>query len=263
MDGDEVREKLLSSRRGVRVDPGRRAGRVVHPFSSGVFHQRFRVKRATSTMRLATPTGSEPGQLPRDRRGRPRLRKRCRTPSSATWIDLTTRLPVRPGLPSIKLEDVPEIWEKLESVGVTWSSAATRCRHIRQSGRRQDADGDRQFSNGSRRSMATTTSVTCPEVQHQYLRDARGRRDTRSTTSDSNPRRSTAGRSASTCASAAGSGDPASPARWTFFRPGRGVRRRPAGSSNCTTTTATGSSAHEPLALRRRSRHRVDPRPAH
>jgi len=38
-----------------------------------------------------------------------------------SWIDLTTRQSVQ--LHWIKLEDVPEIWEKLESVGVTTRSS--------------------------------------------------------------------------------------------------------------------------------------------
>jgi len=96
----------------------------------------------------------------------------------------------------------------------------------------------------------------------------RAARRTRSTTSDSNPRKKeidSGRRSASTCASAAGSAgeSPASPARWTCSHPGRGVRRRPRVRRIVPRPRRPAGLREEPLALlRRRSRHRVDPRPA-
>jgi len=125
MYGDEVREATGVRGDGVRVDPGRRAGRVVHPVQvlgsvppalgpRGLLHDAADERQRDLGARSAPARSPE---VARDYASGP-----VSNPEFGdSWIDLTTRQSVQ--LHWIKLEDVPEIWEKLESVGVTTRSS--------------------------------------------------------------------------------------------------------------------------------------------
>ncbi len=89
----------------------------------GVFHQRggqesyFMLRLANANGQLAPGQLRAIGEVARDYASGP-----VKNPEyGESWIDLTTRQSVQ--LHWIKLEDVPEIFEKLESVGVTSRSA--------------------------------------------------------------------------------------------------------------------------------------------
>jgi len=126
MYGDEVREKLLEfAETGFESIPEDERDAWFTRFKFwGVFHQRSG-QEGYFMMRLTNANGIlEPGQLraiaevaARDYASGP-----VSNPEFGdSWIDLTTRQSVQ--LHWIKLEDVPEIWEKLESVGVTTRSS--------------------------------------------------------------------------------------------------------------------------------------------
>jgi ferredoxin-nitrite reductase len=123
--GDEVREKLLElAEEGWDSIPKAEREKWFSRFKFwGIFHQRSG-QESYFMMRLTNASGVlKPGQLraigevARDYATGP-----AENPEFGNgWIDLTTRQSVQ--LHWIKLEDVPEIFEKLESVGVSTRSA--------------------------------------------------------------------------------------------------------------------------------------------
>ncbi|EMA48485.1 nitrite/sulfite reductase [Halococcus salifodinae] len=123
--GDEVREKLIEfAESGWESIPDDEREKWFSRFKFwGVFHQRSG-QESYFMMRLTNCGGVlEPGQLraigevARDYATGP-----VDNPEFGNgWIDFTTRQSVQ--LHWIKLEDVPEIWEKLESVGVSSRSS--------------------------------------------------------------------------------------------------------------------------------------------
>jgi len=125
MYGDEVREKILEfAEDGWESIPEDERDMWFSRFKFwGVFHQRSG-QESYFMMRLANTNGVlEPGQLraigevAREYAAGP-----VENPEFGdAWIDLTTRQSVQ--LHWLKLEDVPEIWEKLEAVGVSSRSA--------------------------------------------------------------------------------------------------------------------------------------------
>ena len=125
MYGDEVREKLLEfAEQGWESIPEDEREEWFSRFKfRGVFHQRDG-QESYFMMRLTNCGGQlEPGQLraigevARDYAQGP-----AENPEFGNgYIDFTTRQSVQ--LHWIKLEDVPEIWEKLEAVGVTTRSS--------------------------------------------------------------------------------------------------------------------------------------------
>ncbi|MFD1569862.1 nitrite/sulfite reductase [Halorubrum laminariae] len=125
MYGDEVREKILEfAEEGWDSIPEDERDMWFSRFKFwGVFHQRSG-QESYFMMRLANTNGVlEPGQL---RAIGEVAREYAAGPVANpefgdAWIDLTTRQSVQ--LHWLKLEDIPEIWEKLESVGVTSRSA--------------------------------------------------------------------------------------------------------------------------------------------
>ncbi|EMA64183.1 nitrite/sulfite reductase [Halorubrum lipolyticum] len=123
--GDEVREKLLEfAEEGFESIPEDERDAWFTRFKFwGVFHQRSG-QEGYFMMRLTNANGIlEPDQL---RAIGEVAREYATGPVSNpefgdSWIDLTTRQSVQ--LHWIELEDIPEIWEKLESVGVTTRSS--------------------------------------------------------------------------------------------------------------------------------------------
>jgi len=123
--GDEVREKLIEfAEQGFESIPEDEREAWFSRFKfCGVFHQRSG-QESYFMMRLTNCNGRlEPGQL---RAIGEVAREYAVGPTSNPefgngWLDFTTRQSVQ--LHWIKLEDVPEIWEKLEAVGVTTRSA--------------------------------------------------------------------------------------------------------------------------------------------
>ncbi|MFW6320582.1 MAG: nitrite/sulfite reductase, partial [Halohasta sp.] len=123
--GDEVREKLLEfAEKGYDSIPDEEKDAWLSRFKFwGVFAHRSG-QEGYFMMRLTNCNGRlEPGQLraigevARDYAVGP-----VSNPEYGNgWIDFTTRQSVQ--LHWIKLEDVPKVWEKLESVGVTTRSA--------------------------------------------------------------------------------------------------------------------------------------------
>ena len=123
--GDDVREKLLEfAEKGFESIPEDEREEWFTRFKFwGIFHQRSG-QESYFMMRLTNCNGRlEPGQLraigevARDYAVGP-----ISNPEFGNgWIDFTTRQSVQ--LHWIKLEDVPAIWEKLESVGVTTRSS--------------------------------------------------------------------------------------------------------------------------------------------
>mgnify|MGYP000041246762 FL=1 len=123
--GDEVREKILEfAETGFESIPEDERDAWFTRFKFwGVFHQRSG-QEGYFMMRLTNANGIlEPDQLraiaevARDYASGP-----VSNPEFGdSWIDLTTRQSIQ--LHWIKLEDIPEIWEKLESVGVTTRSS--------------------------------------------------------------------------------------------------------------------------------------------
>jgi ferredoxin-nitrite reductase len=123
--GDEVREKLEAfAEKGWDAIPEDEHEEWFSRFKFwGVFHQRSG-QESYFMMRLTNCGGVlEPGQLraigevARDYAQGP-----AENPEFGNgWIDFTTRQSIQ--LHWIKLEDVPEIWEKLESVGVSSRSS--------------------------------------------------------------------------------------------------------------------------------------------
>ncbi|PSQ11449.1 ferredoxin--nitrite reductase [Halobacteriales archaeon QS_5_70_15] len=131
--GDAVREKLLEfAHRGWESIPEDEREKWFSRFKFwGVFHQRDG-QESYFMMRLSNCGGVlGPGQLraigevARDYAAGP-----VENPEFGNgWVDFTTRQSVQ--LHWIKLEDVPEIWEKLESVGVsTRSSGGDTMRNV-------------------------------------------------------------------------------------------------------------------------------------
>ena len=131
--GDEVREKLVEfAESGWESIPEDEREKWFSRFKFwGVFHQRSG-QESYFMMRLTNCGGVlEPGQL----RAIGEVAREYATgpvdnPEFGNgWIDFTTRQSVQ--LHWIKLEDVPDIWEKLESVGVsTRSSGGDTMRNI-------------------------------------------------------------------------------------------------------------------------------------
>jgi ferredoxin-nitrite reductase len=123
--GDDVREKLLEfAEEGFDSIPEEEREAWFTRFKFwGIFHQRSG-QESYFMMRLTNANGIlEPGQL---RAIGEVAREYASGPVSNpefgdSWIDLTTRQSVQ--LHWIKLEDVPAIWEKLESVDVTTRSS--------------------------------------------------------------------------------------------------------------------------------------------
>ncbi|MDS0293703.1 nitrite/sulfite reductase [Halogeometricum luteum] len=125
MYGDEVREKILEfAEEGWESIPEDEREMWFSRFKFwGVFHHRSG-QESYFMMRLANTNGVlEPdqlraiGEVARDYAAGP-----VENPEFGNaWIDLTTRQSVQ--LHWLKLEDIPEIWEKLESVGVSSRSA--------------------------------------------------------------------------------------------------------------------------------------------
>jgi len=123
--GDEVREKILEfAATGFESIPDEEKAAWFSRFKFwGLFHQRDG-QESYFMMRLTNANGVlEPGQLraiaevARDYATGP-----VENPEFGNgYIDLTTRQSIQ--LHWLKLDDVPEIWEKLESVGVTSRSA--------------------------------------------------------------------------------------------------------------------------------------------
>jgi len=123
--GDEVREKILEfAETGFESIPEDEREAWFTRFKFwGVFHQRSG-QEGYFMLRLTNANGIlEPGQLraiaevARDYASGP-----VSNPEFGdSWIDLTTRQSVQ--LHWIELEDIPEIWEKLEAVGVTTRSS--------------------------------------------------------------------------------------------------------------------------------------------
>ncbi|GAB7008301.1 nitrite/sulfite reductase [Halorubrum trueperi] len=123
--GDEVRQKLREfAETGFESIPEDERDAWFTRFKFwGIFHQRSG-QESYFMMRLTNANGIlKPGQL---RAIAEVAREYASGPVSNpefgdSWIDLTTRQSVQ--LHWIKLEDVPDIWEKLESVGVTTRSS--------------------------------------------------------------------------------------------------------------------------------------------
>ena len=123
--GDEVRERILAfAEQGFESIPDEERAAWFSRFKFwGLFHQRDG-QESYFMMRLSNANGVlEPGQLrvigevARDYATGP-----IENPEFGNgYIDLTTRQSVQ--LHWLKLEDVPEIWEALEAVGVTSRSA--------------------------------------------------------------------------------------------------------------------------------------------
>jgi len=125
MYGDEVREKLLEfAEKGWESIPEDEKDMWFSRFKFwGVFHQRSG-QESYFMMRLTNCDGMlEPGQLRAIAEVADEYAKGpVENPEFGdAWIDFTTRQSIQ--LHWLKLEDVPEIWEKLESVGVTTRSA--------------------------------------------------------------------------------------------------------------------------------------------
>ena len=125
MYGDEVRAKVVEfAERGWEAIPEDEREAWFSRFKFwGVFHQRSG-QESYFMMRLTNCGGVlEPGQL----RAIGEVAREYATGPvenpefGDAWIDLTTRQSVQ--LHWIKLEDVPDIWEKLEAVGVSSRSA--------------------------------------------------------------------------------------------------------------------------------------------
>jgi len=123
--GDEVREKIVEfADRGWENIPEEERDKWFSRFKFwGVFHHRSG-QESYFMMRLANTNGVlEPGQL----RAIGEVAKEyasgpVENPEYGdAWVDLTTRQSVQ--LHWLKLEDIPEIWEKLEAVGVSSRSA--------------------------------------------------------------------------------------------------------------------------------------------
>ena len=125
MYGDEVRAKIEEfAERGWESVPEEEREMWFSRFKFwGVFHHRSG-QESYFMMRLANTGGVlEPGQL---RAIGEVAREYARGPVEnpewgEAWVDFTTRQSVQ--LHWLKLEDVPEIWEKLEAVGLTTRSA--------------------------------------------------------------------------------------------------------------------------------------------
>jgi len=125
MYGDEVREKILEfAERGWDSIPEKERDAWFSRFKFwGVFHHRSG-QESYFMMRLANTNGQlDPGQL---RTIGEVAREYADGPVEnpewgETWIDFTTRQSIQ--MHWLKLEDVPEIWEKLEAVGVHSRSA--------------------------------------------------------------------------------------------------------------------------------------------
>ncbi|WP_181691021.1 nitrite/sulfite reductase [Natronomonas sp. LN261] len=123
--GDDVREKILEfAEVGWQSVPEDEREKWFSRFKFwGIFHQRSG-QEGHFMMRLTNANGRlEPGQL---RAIGEVAREYAEGPVSNPefgdgWIDLTTRQSIQ--LHWISLEDVPDIWEKLEAVGVTTRSA--------------------------------------------------------------------------------------------------------------------------------------------
>ena len=123
--GDAVREKILEfAEAGWESIPEGEREKWFSRFKFwGIFHQRSG-QEGYFMMRLTNANGRlKPGQL---RAIGEVAREYARGPTSNPefgdgWIDFTTRQSIQ--LHWIKLEDVPEIWEQLESVGVTTRSS--------------------------------------------------------------------------------------------------------------------------------------------
>ena len=123
--GDAVRERLIEfAEQGFESIPEDERDEWFTRFKFwGVFHQR-QGQESHFMLRLTNASGRlEPGQLrvigevARDYATGP-----AENPEWGNgWIDLTTRQSIQ--LHWIKLEDVPEVWEKLEAVGVTTRSS--------------------------------------------------------------------------------------------------------------------------------------------
>jgi len=125
MYGDEVREKLVEfAEKGWESIPEDERDMWFSRFKFwGVFHQRdgqegyFMLRLANANGQLTAEQLRAIGEVARDYAAGP-----IDDPEFGdTWIDLTTRQSIQ--LHWIKLEDVPAIWDKLESVGVTTRSA--------------------------------------------------------------------------------------------------------------------------------------------
>lgn len=125
MYGDEVREKIVEfAEEGWESIPEDERDMWFSRFKFwGVFHQRSG-QEGYFMLRLANTNGVlEPGQL---RAIGEVAREYAAGPVANpefgdAWIDLTTRQSVQ--LHWLRLEDIPEIWEKLEAVGVSSRSA--------------------------------------------------------------------------------------------------------------------------------------------
>ncbi|AQL42525.1 ferredoxin--nitrite reductase [Halorientalis sp. IM1011] len=123
--GDEVREKLLEfAETGWESIPEDEREEWFTRFKFwGIFHQRSG-QESYFMLRLTNCGGVlEPGQLRAiGEVARDYAKGPVDNPEFGNgWIDLTTRQSIQ--LHWIKLEDVPEIWEKLESVGVSSRSS--------------------------------------------------------------------------------------------------------------------------------------------
>ncbi|WP_424016825.1 nitrite/sulfite reductase [Halorientalis pallida] len=123
--GDEVREKLLEfAEKGWDSIPEDEREEWFTRFKFwGIFHQRSG-QESYFMMRLTNCGGVlEPGQLRAiGEVARDYAKGPVDNPEFGNgWIDLTTRQSIQ--LHWIKLEDVPEIWEKLEAVGVSSRSS--------------------------------------------------------------------------------------------------------------------------------------------
>ncbi|GAB3314714.1 nitrite/sulfite reductase [Haloplanus salinarum] len=125
MYGDEVREKLLEfAERGWESIPEDERDMWFSRFKFwGVFHQRsgqesyFMLRLTNANGQLNAEQLRAIGEVARDYATGP-----VENPEFGdAWIDLTTRQSIQ--LHWINLEDVPAIWEKLESVGVTTRSS--------------------------------------------------------------------------------------------------------------------------------------------
>ncbi|MGB9966029.1 nitrite/sulfite reductase [Halobacterium hubeiense] len=123
--GDDVREKLEEfAERGWEAIPEDEHDEWFSRFKFwGVFHQRggqesYFMMRLTNCGGVLEPDQLRAiGEVARDYAQGP-----AENPEFGNgWIDLTTRQSIQ--LHWLKLEDVPEIWEKLESVGVSSRSA--------------------------------------------------------------------------------------------------------------------------------------------
>jgi len=125
MYGDEVREKILEfAEQGWESIPEEKRDMWFSRFKFwGVFHHRSG-QESYFMMRLANTNGRlEPGQLRAiGEVAREYAQGPVENPEFGdAWIDFTTRQSVQ--MHWLKLEDVPEIWEKLEGVGLSSRSA--------------------------------------------------------------------------------------------------------------------------------------------